>query len=87
MDAQKDVLGVELAYFDERKVELLASSEGQFALIHGRDLAGTFTTFGEAYTAGIQRFGNVPMLIKQITREEPRDHLPAFQHGLIHARA
>jgi hypothetical protein len=75
----------ELEYFEERKPELLKYYRGQYALIKGRELLGTYTTLEEAYAAGVRRLGNVPMLIKQVEPEEPVHHIPALTHGLLRA--
>lgn len=83
MTTLDDSLRDELGYFREHKDELLRTAAGQFALIHGRELVGTFTTFGEAYAEGVRRFGNVPMLIRRIQAEDPSEQAPAFLHGLL----
>ncbi|TMA36010.1 MAG: hypothetical protein E6J79_13985 [Deltaproteobacteria bacterium] len=80
-----DALREELAYFEEQKPELLKHHLGQFVLIKGRELLGTFTKLEEAYAEGVRRLGNVPMLIKQVVPEEPVHHVPAFTHGLLRA--
>jgi hypothetical protein len=87
VEQQNEALKTELEYFEERRRAWLATLEGQFALIRGPELIGTYSTFSEAYTAGVERFGNVPMLIRQIVAEDPEHQAPALQHGLIQARA
>jgi len=82
----QDVLQVELAYFERIKPDLLKHHLGQFALIKGEVLVGTFTKREEAYEEGVKRFGNVPMLIKQVVTEEPVQQIPALMHGLLNAR-
>jgi hypothetical protein len=84
-DEGKGVLQVELAHFEEIKGELLKHHLGKFALIKGKELVGTFTKREEAYEAGVKRFGNVPMLIRQVVAEEPVQQIPALMHGLINA--
>lgn len=78
-------LAEELGYYREQKAELLKSHEGKFALIKGRNLLGVFDSQDAAYAAGLQRLGNVPMLILRIQREEPRVSNPALHLGLVHA--
>ena len=80
------ILRVELAHYERIKPELLKHHLGKFALVKGEELVGTFTKRDEAYEAGVKRFGNVPMLIRQITPEEPVHHIPALMHGLLNAR-
>ena len=77
-------LAEELAFFQEQRPELLKHNNGQFALIKGRQLHGTFTTFEEAYAAGVKLFGNKPMLIKQILEVEPEGKAPALMLGILH---
>lgn len=78
-------LETELAYFIKIKQELLKHYEGKFALIVGEQLVGTFDTQEAAYTDGVAKFGNVPMLIKRIERDERIESVPAMSFGLIHA--
>jgi hypothetical protein len=87
MSAPDESLKDELGYFQERKDELLKQFRGQFALIRGRELFGTFTTYAEAYEAGVKMFGNAPMLIRRIAEEEPMEQAPALMHGLLRIRA
>jgi hypothetical protein len=63
-------LTLELATFERLKPELLAAAPGQYVLIHGDEAAGTFPTAMAAVEAGYQRFGHVPLLVKQIVAVE-----------------
>lgn len=78
-------LEVELRYFESKKDELLRHHEGKFALVVGEELLGVFDGREEAYKAGLERRGNVPMLIKQVSSEEPTETLPALTLGLLRA--
>jgi hypothetical protein len=78
-------LELELAYFEEHRQELLQHHEGKFALVKGRELVGTFTTFAEAFEAGVARFGNVPFLIKPVTAAESLAQAPALYTGVLSA--
>lgn len=71
-------LDKELKYFESIRSELLESSKGQFALIKGKDLIGTFKSEAEAYRAGIEKYGNVPFLIKEIIPEDSIDFIPVL---------
>jgi len=82
---QPEVLHVELAYFERIKPDLLQHHRGKFALIKGEELVGTFTKRDEAYEAGVKKFGNVPMLIREIVPQEPTQQIPALTHGLLNA--
>lgn len=44
----------------------------------GRKLIGTFSTLQLAYSHGIERFGNTPLLIRQILPADPSYKIPAF---------
>jgi hypothetical protein len=68
----------EQRFFEQHRREWLAEHQGKFALIKESTLIGTFDTAENAYVAGVQKFGNVPFLIKQILEEEPVIHLPAL---------
>jgi hypothetical protein len=77
----------ETAYFEEKKAEWLQHYTGQFALVHGDELLGTFTQFDEAFDAGVKRLGNQPFLIKQIVETETPVQFPALVVGMIGARS
>ena len=79
------VLEKEIKYFEAHKEELLSHYEGQFILIKDDTLVGAFTTEEDAYKAGIEKFGNQPILIKKVTKEEEIVQLPTVMLGLIHA--
>ena len=76
----------ELTYFNSIKKDMLKHNYGQFALIKGKKLMGTFTTSQQAYESGIKQFGNEIFLIKQILKEDPIQKIPALTHSFIHAR-
>lgn len=78
-------LEAELAYFESIKEKLLQHSDGKYALIIGRELLGIFDHPEEAYKLGIEKRGNIPMLIKLISRSEPTESIPAMTLGLISA--
>jgi hypothetical protein len=79
------VLDRELTFFESQKNVLLQHNRGQFALIHGDELLGTFTTFNEAFEAGVGRLGNQPFLITPITEQPTEVQLPALVVGVISA--
>lgn len=79
-------LEVELRYFDAKKGEWIGQSHsGHFALVKGEELHGTFSTFQQAFEAGVQLFGRDSFLVKQILDEEPLAIYPALQMGLVNA--
>jgi hypothetical protein len=78
-------LETELAHYEVLKAELLKHHEGKYALIIGQDLLGVYDHSEEAYAHGLEKCGNVPMLIKHITKDEKIDIIPALTLGLFHA--
>jgi hypothetical protein len=53
----------------------------------GENLVGAFYDAESAYEAGLQQFGNVPMLVKQVRGDsEDVAFFPALTLGLIDAR-
>ena len=80
-------LSTELEYFHAHRDELVASYPGKFALIKGDELIGAFDTDENAYRAGVARFGNTPLLIRQITTEDEDQpvRFPALTVGLLRA--
>ena len=64
------VLEQELAVYQANKASLLSSAEGKFVLICADQICGTFDTAHDAMTEGYQRFGNVPFLVKLVTKVE-----------------
>lgn len=75
----------ELTYYNDHKDELLKHYEGQFVIIKGGKFGGAYSSDIEAYKAGLQKFGNVPFLIKQVTREEEVVRFPALILGVVNA--
>lgn len=82
---QTTILKIELDFFEKIKVDLLKTNNGQYALIKGETLEGAFTTFAEAYEAGVVRFGSDSFLVKQIIEHQPSHQIPALDNCLINA--
>ena len=78
-------LETESEFFEQHRAEWLGGYEGKFALIRGQELAGVFDTPEAAYEAGIEKWGNVPFLVKQILPEDRVEQAPALVYGLLHA--
>lgn len=68
----------ELAYFDANREELVRHYEGQFALIEGECFLGAFTTFEQAFNAGVSLFGVRPFLVQCVTDEDALLQIPAL---------
>lgn len=81
----RDPLAQERKYYLQIKAGLLQQQEGKYALIKGCQLIGTFDAPQAAYQKGLEKLGNVPMLIVKIQSQEPTDWIPALQLGLIYA--
>lgn len=77
----------ELDFFNVHRERWLQDHKGKFALIKGTELIGTFDTAENAYVAGVERFGNVPFLIKQVLERELEGHIPALTLGLLRAHS
>ena len=75
----------ELGHFEEIKDRLLKEHEGQYALIKGHELIGTFSSSEEAYHQGIRTFKQEPFLIKHIIEKETPAQIPALFTGTIGA--
>lgn len=79
------VLETEVAFYNSQKKDWLQHYEGKFALIKGRELLGTYTTWEEAFNDGVQKLGNVPFLIRQVQEKEEIVQFPALAVGAISA--
>ena len=71
-------LDEELAYYDSRKADLLASHAGFFVLIKGSMLVGVYPTAEAAYEHGLDEFGLEPFLVKRVIAVELVGFIPAF---------
>ncbi len=84
--SEQNLLQTELEYFQKHKQEYLKLYKGQFVLIKGESLAGTFTTEAEAYKAGLEKFGNEPFFIKQVLDDDGMVFNPALTVGVLNVR-
>jgi len=80
-----ETLAEESAFYLQKKEELLATTEGKFALIKGQRLVGVFDSPDRAYAEGVAEFGNVPMLIIQVRKDAVRPLVPSLTLGVIRA--
>ena len=61
------------------KLAELKAFEGKFALIHGSDVLGTFTSYEDAMKEGYSTLGlNEPFLVKQIQAMEQAHFISRF---------
>ena len=84
---EQNALLTELEYFQKNKQEYLKLYKDQFVLIKGENFAGSFTTEAEAYKAGLEKFGNVPFLIKQVLDDDGTVSYPALTIGILSVRS
>ncbi len=70
------VLSAEVNAYEAMKPELVSKYEGRFVLFKQHDLLGVYDSFASAFEAGVQKLGNVPMLIKQVERVETVVEVP-----------
>lgn len=79
-------LATELATFNARRQELVAGSDGQYVLIKGEEILGTFPNQMAAVNEGYERLGNVPFFTREIRKVDraplslgfPSIEIPAF---------
>jgi hypothetical protein len=79
------ILEKEQAFFEAHRPEWLKYHQGKVALVVGEELIGVYDNAEAAFDAGVERFGNVPMLIKQVQATDPVAHIPALFLGLMNA--
>lgn len=60
----------ELEAFERLKSQLL-EQEGKYAVIHGDELIGVFSSYEDALKAGYQKVNLLPFLVKKISAIEP----------------
>jgi len=75
----------ELEFYRSQRQVLLQTHKGQFAVIKGTKLLGTYATFEEAFNAGVAAVGTEPFLIQQILEQEEVMQNPALSVGMIYA--
>jgi hypothetical protein len=84
---QRDKLSKEIQAFEAMHADLLKHHLAKFALVKDGQLAGTFTTESEAYTAGVAKFDGDVFLVRQVVQQQQVATMPALFAGLIHVPA
>lgn len=74
----RSILKTEEKYFEANKTEYFSKYLDKYVLIKGEELVGVFDTAQSAYEAGLAKFGNQPMFIKNVKEKEPEPHLMYF---------
>ena len=77
------LLELETAFFDRERKRLLKSHKGQFLLIYGEELVGSFPDRDSAVTEGVTKFGEGPFLVRRPDEDEPVFHAPAYSLGMV----
>jgi hypothetical protein len=72
--------------FEAQRPSLLVNHQGQFPTIKGEHVLGTFTTFAEAFEAGVRAYGTSTFMVKQIAETDEQVLLPALNAGPISFR-
>jgi len=85
MPHQADALRDEIEFFEKSLPEWMKQHRGKYALVKGHELVDVFDTAENAYVSGVERFGNVPFLVRLISHEKPEVHLPALTLGVLRA--
>ncbi len=85
MSTEEKPLEKEYQFYLKIKADLLKQQKGKFALIKGEKLTGTYDTDQDAYKAGLEKFGNVPLLIIRIQEGEEVTWIPVLSLGLLNA--
>jgi len=75
----------EIEAFEAQLEELLADYEGKFALVKDGTVVDTFDSEGEAYTEGVNRFGDEAFLVRRILSTKTLESLPALFSGVVNA--
>ena len=76
-------LETESKVFEMLRNDLVKTHVGQYALIKGDRLDGTFTTFMEAYEAGVRAYGLAQFMVRIIAPDDQSVLIPALNAGLI----
>jgi hypothetical protein len=67
-----DLLAKETKIFQDRREEWLREHAGSYVAIRDEEVAGFFDSYGDAFKAGIKRFGAARnFLIRQVWQTDP----------------
>jgi hypothetical protein len=71
MSASPMRLKSEMELFEKHRLEWIRHHHHQFAVIKHQRLLGFFNEFHDAYSAGIENFGDGDFLVKRVVEQEP----------------
>ncbi len=77
-------LETELAYFERHRAQWISDHADDFAVIHDEELLGFYKDANEAYEAGVDAWGVISFLVKEVLDEDRVEHIPALTLGLIY---
>ena len=66
VEREPGLLDTEIATYNRMQEYLEANHKGEWAVIHGEELIGTYTDFQEAAKISVKRFGRGPCLVREI---------------------
>jgi hypothetical protein len=72
----KIILDRESAVYDANFRDWLGEHEGEYVLIKGDEVVGFFEARDDAIRTGYERFGVVPIFVKEVTAVEPVYNIP-----------
>ena len=64
------ILRLEIEAFEKNRVEWLKHHAGKFAVLKGSDICGFYDSDENALVAGLEKYGDVPFLIKEVLEED-----------------
>lgn len=60
------VLEVEIARYESMRADLERDHKGEWVLIHGEEMIGTYDSFEDAGKVAVRQFGRGPYLIRKV---------------------
>ena len=78
MKVKEETLQEEYEAYEAAKPELLKSCDGKFVVFKLQDSIGPFDDIVEAYTAGLKKWGLVPMLVQKVQPVEESEDVPSI---------
>jgi hypothetical protein len=79
------MLDAERELFDSIQPNLRATCPGQFVLIKGKQLVGTYPTIQDALAEGARRFGLQNCLVRSVDYVQEEVSIPALTLGIVSA--
>ena len=73
-----DDLAQEYAVYESQREELEAAHTGEYVLIKGNEVVGTYNSLDDALRVAVKRFGRGPYLIEEIGLPVPESVFPTF---------